>query len=559
MSSYGDPGLGDPDGIASAGSDRTKQAEKLRRAHGVITGAVSDSTDSGWSGQAQIAFTHALSRTLPQVALLADGLDAQGAALQTYATEVRSIIDERDRLRSARTAADLRRANADGDLRIREIQEAEGYDPPYQRVSTWRLQQDVLQAQNEVAAIDEQLAALLERRRTADLTCSAALSTPQVRGGLAGISGSAYLSADALLTLIAGLSADDLAVLLKTQPGLAQELLAAAPEDVAKWWPALTSEQQLALVVGAPLVIGKLGGVPPLARVEANKLNAAARLKELELDIAEREANRMRDGRVVHADTLERLKTERDYLKRAVAGVVQLYLYDRENQSIIEMFGTPGLDTGKIVTYVPGTFTSMHSFYGDGVQDIARSLAQDPGTVSFVWKVGLFPGENTQTGAFDLFRINEANVEATVIEKARLLAGFQHEVQASMPILRGAEQIGVGHSWGLTPITGAEAVGKPEDRAHWDQVHSLAGAGVIEAWSPQEGTTYRHWSYPDLLTVAQESGAVWNGRTPQNTPAFESRWFEGGLDLLDNHNRVATSDADNSKVLEALKKAMAEG
>ncbi|WP_153004169.1 hypothetical protein [Microbacterium testaceum] len=68
------------------------------------------------------------------------------------------------------------------------------------------------------------------------------------------------------------------------------------------------------------------------------------------------------------------------------------------------MIGTPGPATTRAITYVPGTFTGMNSFYTGGVQQIATYLTNNrPGTVAFVYKDGKFPGEQNNEKEPDLY------------------------------------------------------------------------------------------------------------------------------------------------------------
>ncbi len=132
-------------------------------------------------------------------------------------------------------------------------------------------------------------------------------------------------------------------------------------------------------------------------------------------------------------------------------GEVQLYLYDPEGGGIIEMVGQPSDTTSATVTYVPGTFTTVDSFYGDHVQQVARWLnQQDPNIVAFVWKEGTFPGEGTSPyGAGVLVDspaatgLSEANDPRLAHAQAKLLADFEQEMRISDARLAGAEQIGM--------------------------------------------------------------------------------------------------------------------
>ncbi|WP_150953984.1 putative T7SS-secreted protein [Microbacterium testaceum] len=157
-----------------------------------------------------------------------------------------------------------------------------------------------------------------------------------------------------------------------------------APEVLAKWWSDQDPTVQHALLSSAPAILGSLGGLPPAVRVAANKANAAARIDVIESAL---------EASDVTSDDRAALERERQYLVDAVNGEVQLYLFDPERDAIIEMVGQLSDTTSAAVTYVPGTFTTMDSFYQEQVQSVAGWLnRQDPKIVAFVWKEGTFPG-----------------------------------------------------------------------------------------------------------------------------------------------------------------------
>ncbi|MFT3797003.1 hypothetical protein [Microbacterium sp.] len=252
---------------------------------------------------------------------------------------------------------------------------------------------------------------------------------------------------------------------------------------------------------------------------------------------------------------------------------MQLYLYDHTTDSIIEMIGTPGPDTTAINTYVPGTYTSVFSFYNSGVQQVGQWLNTDPGVVTFVWKVGAFPGENPSDGGQDLTRILEANDETFTLGKGQQIAAFDRELRTAVGTSTSAEFNGIGHSWGLAAITSAEVAG-----SDYANVVSLAGAGMPEGWVKHEGTVYSHFSYRDALSMAQQSGVVWEGNNPGASADFVQHQyardgdyrlllptstapyaggvsvtppaeFLGSTHALDNHNLIASDDPENARVL----------
>lgn len=119
-------------------------------------------------------------------------------------------------------------------------------------------------------------------------------------------------------------------------------------------------------------------------------------------------------------------------------------------------------------------------------------------------------------GGMDPFRILEANDEGAAMEKGQLIADFQHELLLSSPEATAAQQDGMGHSWGLARITSSEVAG-----ARYAQVHSLSGAGMPSGWTSSPDTEYFHWAYTDALSIAQETGTVWDGRIPTRDAAFD--------------------------------------
>ncbi|SDO74718.1 hypothetical protein SAMN04487788_0693 [Microbacterium testaceum StLB037] len=348
-----------------------------------------------------------------------------------------------------------------------------------------------------------------------------------------------------------------------------------ASEVLATWWSEQDPTVQHALLSSAPGILGSLGGLPPAIRVAANRANAAARIDVIDSAL---------EASDVTGDDRAALERERRYLRAAVDGEVQLYLYDPERGDIIEMVGQPSDTTSATVTYVPGTFTTTDSFYGNDVQSVARWLhGRDPNIVAFVWKEGTFPGEVDKSpyGSGVLIEVPaatgfmEANDPKLADAQAELLAGFEKEMRASDPRLSAAEQIGMGHSWGLVPITGSET-----DGVHYDQVHSLAGAGMPPGWAPAPGTSYNHWSYTDALSMAQQLGVVWDGQNPNTHAAFDSHvyaregdfvvpigdpevprvegmgieqpTFRGSLSPVENHNLIASGRAENLQALEEI-------
>ncbi|MEX0151196.1 hypothetical protein [Microbacterium sp. LMI1-1-1.1] len=394
---------------------------------------------------------------------------------------------------------------------------------------------------------------------------------------------------DTTLIYLAALAAGDarhVEDLLRRHPEW-RDLLENKPpsaEAVRQWWDTLDDRARAALVAGAPELVGALGGVPPLDRVAANRRNAQRRRAEAAAELArldapgefERDAANLGPDaaetvRVDRRAAVDRLRAEIAYLDRVDKGEVQLFLFRPEDDEIVEMIGTPGPDTARVLTYVPGTFTTRHSFYRNEVQQVAGWMVERGAVdVAFVWKGTEFPGDDENSGMTgQAAGILEANGQERAAPAASDLAGFRTELDSDAS-LKAASQIGMGHSWGLVPLTGSEAAG-----VHYDQVHSLAGAWVPPDWTASGGTDYFHWSYVDALSMAQDVLPVGEGRNPDTSQSFESHVFarqgdfRASLDdpnVLDpvgipatihplfNHNLIAQDSPSNLPALNEMRR-----
>ncbi|MEQ4567114.1 hypothetical protein [Paenarthrobacter sp. CAP02] len=389
------------------------------------------------------------------------------------------------------------------------------------------------------------------------------------------------LSGAALLSYLSSATEADVKA-LATMPGWKQALQGIEPSKIGTWWagmnpragtvmgvPGFSRVQEL-LLAAAPSVFGALDGMPALARVRANQLNAPSVLRAAEKDLET--ARKLSEVGQSHHDPnrTKMLQNEVAYLKQVVAGEVQLYLYDRDRSRIVEMIGTPGSDTRHVITYVPGTFTGMDIFYEGGVQQVSTYLTSKvPGTVAFVYKDGRFPGEEDTAGGPNMARIGEANDEKLARTSGQQLASFEAGMRTD-PYLNGAEQTGIGHSWGLANLTSSEVAG-----ARYDKVVSLAGAGMLPDWKPQPTTEYSNLYYYDLLVQGQvvpnlitNKGLVWDGNNPIYRDEFEQHYYRGPDDdkingaintleegniLMENHNLIATNSEDNKQVLKDMR------
>lgn len=308
-------------------------------------------------------------------------------------------------------------------------------------------------------------------------------------------------------------------------------------------------------------VLGAMDGLPASVRVQANRFRAPQLIADASADLEAIRAGEAPGDR----EQMAYLENEITYLRGVERGDVQLYLYDRDRSRVIEMVGSPTPKTERVVTYVPGTFTGLNSFFTGEVQQVAQHLtASLPETLAFVYKDGLFPGEEPRTTAPpSMLRVTEANDPDFARASGVKLAEFQRALHTDLTF-NGTERIAVGHSWGLANVAASEVSG-----ARYDTVVSLSGAAMLREWEPTPKTEYFDLSYDDLLQRVEREGYV-RGQIPRQTKAFTSVPYFSGADdqildessvksmpgqlsvLLENHSLIATSDPDNQDVLDEI-------
>jgi hypothetical protein len=449
-------------GIADDAVRRTK-ATSLRTVITTLQSAQQSAQSADWAGKSPAAFVTALHPIFADVQLLATGLDAQADALTAYAGQVQQIKDAQAALQAQRTTAHERLSglNRQFDAAYRQAQGPYVTDQEAAKQAD-RIGNKIGDEQAVLRGIDRQWEDLVTRRRAADAACAAALQSGDVLGATAPFTAAAIKSdsPETLLAMLGALSATDLQILLKAHPELVGKVLQADPDKVKSWWDSLAADgnpaEQDALIAGAPAIIGAFGGIPPLVRVAANKINAAARIQRDETVIKSLKnvSSQMNLIAGSHVDgyeaTIAALKKEIKFLKGAVGEnpTVQLYLYDPDHSRIIQILGTPSADTSHVITYVPGTFTNIDSFYDKSSQQFAAQLLTGyPDAVAFVYKDGVFPGGDDGTDAINYARIGEANDPARALAAGRQLAQFEQGLSTD-PTLAAAQSTAIGHSWG---------------------------------------------------------------------------------------------------------------
>jgi pimeloyl-ACP methyl ester carboxylesterase len=276
------------------------QAEQLRA--GSVTRlreAVGVAQSSQWQGKAATAFADAAQCLIPEVLVIAGGLENDAVALERYAAQVEHIKADAGALR-------VRATSLSHDLHRWRVQLAglpEDYlliggpaNPVFQQKA--RLQRRIETAEAAVRHTEASWDELTHRRRMADAACVAALTSAGSRGNLAAATTGSMsgLSGEQLLARIAGLTAIELEVLFGKYPELAGVL--ASTKDsaaVAAWWVSLappggqfgsdglpvTSDAQAWMIAMLPAVIGNLNGILYTHRDQANRIVHDRRLEEL--------------------------------------------------------------------------------------------------------------------------------------------------------------------------------------------------------------------------------------------------------------------------------------
>ncbi len=291
-----DPGAGEPAGIRSLAAARVSKAAELRAAHAEVTAAADTVAGTAWQGKAQVAFQSAMGSVTPDLLLLAEGLEAQATALHAYAGQVQQIKDQQAALAMQRSRAvsalDAAQSTLNAshllDDRVLAQEKATGQQvhTPDIRRKRARLVDQIETEEAVLRRVNAQWEDLVTWRRHADRACTAALTSREVLGNTWQLStgGIRTSTPAALLGRLVGLTATDLQALLAAHPELATKLGSADPRAVADWWHTLDgpdggmSEAQTTLVTGLSGVLGALNGLPALARVEANRINASTQL-----------------------------------------------------------------------------------------------------------------------------------------------------------------------------------------------------------------------------------------------------------------------------------------
>lgn len=272
----------------------------------------------------------------------------------------------------------------------------------------------------------------------------------------------------------------------------------ASPAAIAKWWSELTPVQQQALILSDPAGIGRLDGVPVIARDEANRLFLAAEKTRIGDRIAALKGkDDLSKGEKAELKLLNQqfggIKSLDRRLHTAGPGLQRPYLigFDtRGNGHAIVAMGNP--DTAhRIATYVPGTGASLGKIGGDldradrmGIE----ALRQNPNlrTSTITWIGYDAPqkviDKDLPLGLDDVFPGKDATRGDYARNAGEALDRFQDGLRVTHEGGRSLNTV-VGHSYGSTVIGytardhGLDAdrtifVGSPGVGAnHVDQLH----------------------------------------------------------------------------------------
>ncbi|MFF1878598.1 alpha/beta hydrolase [Leifsonia sp. NPDC058230] len=282
-----EPGAGEPAGIRSLASMRSAKAAELQRVSIVVTSAAESISASSWTGTSRQAFGSAVEAAMPDLALLAVGLESQAATLHAYAGHVQRIKDEQAALEHQRRSAlaaltDLQKQyrNAEPHLLTPTTIPDPERDGQY-RHERARITEKINAERSRLAGVDEQWDELIVRRRRIDLATAESLGGKAVLGPLWEFTSPKIYSADhaALFSMMAGLSATDLRILLTQHRAFAGKIAEADPGAVASWWKSMDgpvagqpTDKQNVLITLIPSVLGNMNGVAFWARDRANHL-----------------------------------------------------------------------------------------------------------------------------------------------------------------------------------------------------------------------------------------------------------------------------------------------
>ncbi|WP_157372906.1 WXG100 family type VII secretion target [Agromyces sp. Root81] len=522
---------------------RSDAAADVRESRRSVRSA-DDVADDDWTGAAKTAFQARAALIVPELTLLAVGLREQSDVLDQYADDLEAL-----RTRQAALESDLAGAQEDLEGLMVDLEQASANeslvmkDPELH--ARWERNRDDVEGridkvESRRTELEASWSRLVADREDIDARAVAGLQSAEVLGGLSefGRGSGDVVSADRLLERLSTLSATELEILFDAHPDLLTLAESGDPEGVAEWWGSLDDGQRTALFAGAPALLGALNGLPILVRVAANRRNAEVILAEAKDRLGAIEERRELRGRVPEGGRSEErtlLEKQIEYLEQVVDGDIQLYLYQPENDRIIEMIGDP-TKAKNVMSFMPGTNASLEMMY-DGVlnpndpyrrgsqQEFAAWQAANGGgdVLAFVFKDGTFP-------QLDELAWNGPQLNAAADRIGANYAAFHHGLDATgigaLPV------VSVEHSFGSSAAGEAETEGKVE----FETRVLLAPIGMKEGWKAIDGTEYYVYAaeddinklFYDIHIPVPVLDGLGYGAAPSSGGALEVR--ESGID-----------------------------
>lgn len=302
-----------------------------------------------------------------------------------------------------------------------------------------------------------------------------------------------------------------------------------SPERAARWWAALSEEDQALYLAAYPEEIGRTDGLPIAARDQANRSIMDGRISELTL----------RGGEETAAE-LASLTQLRERMDRNHGGPVHSRPYligldtEGDGQAIVSV-GNP--DTAKnTAVFIPGTGANLGGVSGDidRVENLVRASNQfdRPGETAAVMWLGYDAPDDVFPGATESGYANEGGPA---------LADYFEGLRASHEI-GDASITAVGHSYGSTVLGNAA---RTDDGIPVDD--------IIVAGSPGMQV-----SYAAELNISPER--VWAAEADGDSVPKWGQAFHGGAEYQGwgrweiNHptdegfgaNRITTSTSGHS-------------
>ena len=323
-----------------------------------------------------------------------------------------------------------------------------------------RYERSAARHQQALDSIERSWQALIADREAVNRACVSALTGEGVLGRMAPGTLDELRSGDALL---AGLTATDLLVLARTNPDLLNKLKASDPAAVRDWWGGLGEDDQTALIVAMPGLIGNLEGGRYRDRDTANRIWLNQQLGEARANLEERGTRAGgwdRERLLGLQGILEAATTSEGHASRFLISLTD----DRPPLAAVSI---GDLDDADNVTWaVPGMGSSAATLpdwarSAQTVQDKQTQLDDDRRHAVVAWVGYKAPA----VAASSVFATDLASAGAVNLDRA--LNGFT-------AVRSDADLNVIAHSYGTT--TAALALARPG--VHVDTFVSLGSAGL---------------------------------------------------------------------------------